>query len=107
MTSIPNPLLAGSNPHLALHQQKNTGSVGLPALCYGASALIAFGDRHTKVCLSLVVKPAFRGFSSSQLSTNKKTTLAGGHFVGELGGIRTRDPLIKSQMLYRLSYELI
>ena len=62
MTSIPNPLLAGSNPHLALHQQKNTGSVGLPALCYGASALIAFGDRHTLVCLSLVVKPACRGF---------------------------------------------
>ncbi len=28
-------------------------------------------------------------------------------FIGELGGIRTRDPLIKSQMLYRLSYELI
>ena len=25
--------------------------------------------------------------------------------TGELGGIRTRDPLIKSQMLYRLSYE--
>ena len=28
-------------------------------------------------------------------------------YVGELGGIRTRDPLIKSQMLYRLSYELM
>jgi hypothetical protein len=26
--------------------------------------------------------------------------------IGELGGTRTRDPLIKSQMLYRLSYEL-
>ena len=25
--------------------------------------------------------------------------------IGELGGIRTHDPLIKSQMLYRLSYE--
>ena len=50
-------IFAGSNPHLALHQQKS----------------------HPKVaCL-----------------------------VGELGGIRTHDPLIKSQMLYRLSYELI
>lgn len=27
-------------------------------------------------------------------------------FVGEPGGIRTRDPLIKSQVLYRLSYGL-
>ncbi len=25
--------------------------------------------------------------------------------VGELGGIRTHDPLIKSQLLYQLSYE--
>ena len=27
-------------------------------------------------------------------------------FLGEPAGIRTRDPLIKSQMLYRLSYRL-
>ena len=27
-------------------------------------------------------------------------------FIGEPGGIRTRDLLIKSQMLYRLSYRL-
>jgi hypothetical protein len=27
-------------------------------------------------------------------------------FIGEPGGIRTRDPLIKSQVLYRLSYGL-
>lgn len=27
-------------------------------------------------------------------------------FIGDLGGIRTRDPLIKSQMLYQLSYEV-
>jgi hypothetical protein len=26
------------------------------------------------------------------------------YFLGEPGGTRTRDPLIKSQMLYRLSY---
>jgi hypothetical protein len=25
---------------------------------------------------------------------------------GELGGIRTRDPMIKSHVLYQLSYEL-
>lgn len=39
--------------------------------------------------------------------TAKKGFLAKAFFIGELGGIRTRDPLIKSQMLYRLSYELI
>lgn len=27
-------------------------------------------------------------------------------FVGERAGTRTQDPLIKSQMLYRLSYAL-
>src|SRR5271155_4030248 len=27
-------------------------------------------------------------------------------FIGERGGTRTHDPLIKSQMLYRLSYTL-
>jgi hypothetical protein len=27
-------------------------------------------------------------------------------FIGERDGIRTHDPLIKSQMLYRLSYAL-
>ena len=37
--------------------------------------------------------------------TNKKTTPCGWFFIGEPGGIRTHDPLIKSQMLYRLSYE--
>lgn len=30
----------------------------------------------------------------------------GGHFIGEPAGIRTRDLLIKSQLLYRLSYRL-
>ncbi len=34
-------------------------------------------------------------------------TLKSLFFFGELAGIRTRDPLIKSQMLYRLSYELL
>ena len=36
---------------------------------------------------------------------NKKTTFSGGFCIGEPDGIRTHDPLIKSQMLYRLSYE--
>ena len=37
----------------------------------------------------------------------QKNTLRKGRcfFVGEPDGIRTHDPLIKSQMLYRLSYE--
>ena len=44
------------------------------------------------------------GFSPSQ-ANNKKTTFSGGFVIGEPDGIRTHDPLIKSQMLYRLSYE--
>ncbi len=28
-------------------------------------------------------------------------------YNGDRGGIRTRDPLIKSQMLYRLSYAVM
>ena len=36
----------------------------------------------------------------------KKPPIKDGFFInGELDGIRTHDPLIKSQMLYRLSYE--
>jgi hypothetical protein len=27
-------------------------------------------------------------------------------FLSDLAGIRTQDPLIKSQMLYRLSYQI-
>ena len=46
------------------------------------------------------------GFLSSSRLHNKKSRPKATFFVGELGGIRTRDPLIKSQMLYRLSYEL-
>jgi hypothetical protein len=35
-----------------------------------------------------------------------KTPRISGETRGEPGGIRTRDPLIKSQVLYRLSYGL-
>ena len=50
-------------------------------------------------------------FSRVQIRTSpnspiKKDRTRRPFFIGELGGIRTRDPLIKSQMLYRLSYEL-
>ena len=50
------------------------------------------------------------GFESrhSNLHKHKKKALSktkAPFLTGELGGIRTRDPLIKSQMLYRLSYE--
>lgn len=45
------------------------------------------------------------GVCSNQLSY--KPTIKGYHGCGELAGLRTRDPLIKSQMLYRLSYELL
>ncbi len=70
------------------------------------TALIGIAYRHTPVRLSLVSNPLFRGFLSLDTSPTKKSHHEGGFTVGELGGIRTRDPLIKSQMLYRLSYEL-
>ena len=43
------------------------------------------------------------GLTGSNLDAQKKPP-EGGFFIGERVGIRTRDPLIKSQMLYRLSY---
>ena len=70
------------------------------------TALIGIAYRHTPVRLSLVSNPLSRGFLSLDISPTKKSHHKGGFTVGELGGIRTRDPLIKSQMLYRLSYEL-
>ncbi len=49
-----------------------------------ALALIGFtADRHTSVSLSLVVELPFSGVqTSSPQKTNKKTTLAGGLFIG-------------------------
>ena len=35
-----------------------------------------------------------------------KILIYSGLFIGDLGGVRTHDPLIKSQMLYQLSYEV-
>ncbi len=65
----------------------------------------AFTHRHAAACLSLVVEPLFHGFVSHRISTNKKIPPQGkDFFIGEPDGIRTHDPLIKSQMLYRLSY---
>ncbi len=50
------------------------------------------------------------GFRSGQSPTAKSMSSRGfekaGHANGELGGIRTHDPMIKSHVLYRLSYEL-
>ena len=47
---------------------------------------------------------AIRWRSSFFWSYNKTTQMI--DFVGERAGTRTQDPLIKSQMLYRLSYAL-
>ena len=39
---------------------------------------------------------------------NKKTTYFRKWLIfGDLGGTRTHDPLIKSQLLYQLSYEVV
>ena len=61
------------------------------------TALIGWAYRHPPVCLSLVVKPAFPRLLIPDTSPTKKATIKAALFVGELGGIRTRDPLIKSQ----------
>ena len=44
------------------------------------------------------------GFESRQEKDTKKLLIKRSFPIGEPGGIRTHDPLIKSQMLYRLSY---
>ena len=54
--------------------------------------------------LVLTNYPLRTGGFSPPRAHNKKTTFSGGYLIGEPGGIRTHDPLIKSQMLYRLSY---
>jgi hypothetical protein len=45
------------------------------------------------------------GLPAWRVSSHAQGKQRGG-FFGEPGGIRTRDPLIKSQVLYRLSYGL-
>ena len=63
-------------------------------------------DRHTPVCLSLVVEPISHGFKflSRSLPIQKNLPKREVLCIGEPDGIRTHDPLIKSQMLYQLSY---
>ena len=80
-------------------------SVGLFRFAFPSSSL-AVAHRRPKVRLSVGVEPAFSRVLIRSLKPTKKDRTRRSSFVGELGGIRTRDPLIKSQMLYRLSYEL-
>ena len=44
------------------------------------------------------------GFEARQEKDTKKLPTRRSFIIGEPGGIRTHDPLIKSQMLYQLSY---
>ena len=70
-----------------------------------AQALICFADRHTSVWLSLVVEPLL--WASNLLTLLlpiKKSPLSWTLFIGRRVGVRTPDPLIKSQLLYQLSY---
>jgi hypothetical protein len=48
------------------------------------------------VRLSVGVEPAFSRLLILSLMPIKKPLTRSGYFIGELGGIRTRDPLIKS-----------
>jgi hypothetical protein len=73
------------------------------------------------VQLAFRIKPAARFAAATRLprSAYRPLTVSAAHFrnsirlrsnslflLGERGGTRTHDPLIKSQMLYRLSYAL-
>ncbi len=55
-----------------------------------------------------MAQAAFSAVQTTQSHAIKKRPSQGwSFFIGELGRVRTADPLIKSQMLYRLSYEPI
>ena len=105
-------------PHLMWHRQKNKGSQktlkafillvgawGLTSFHFVETAALRFAHRHTSVCLSLVFKPLFWGSNLlTLLFTNKKSPPKRTFFIGRRVGVRTPDPLIKSQLLYQLSY---
>jgi hypothetical protein len=46
------------------------------------------------------------GFLGSALGSGIEETVVTKGFIGERGGTRTHDPMIKSHVLYRLSYAL-
>ena len=62
-------------------------------------------------CLKRVRFGVFHGIMSNGAcaAANKFSTIlrSGRHEIGERGGTRTLDLLIKSQLLYRLSYALV
>ena len=60
-------------------------------------------------CLAIIAQEQKRGVRIGMFMDKQKIqTLASGYIVyGAPAGIRTRDPLIKSQLLYQLSYRCI
>ena len=77
-------------------------TAGLAALRCAAASLIACGNRHSCVCLSFAVK--LTSVSSrprcTALIKQKRSQKRPFFFIGALGGTRTHNLLIRSQMLY-------
>ena len=61
-----------------------------------------------RICLAATYARVLPGLTRSQrrLDNTRWLRVQGGKFHGERGGTRTLDPMIKSHVLYRLSYAL-
>ncbi len=78
---------------------------GIIPLALHSLTLIGKADRRLFIRLSLVVEPISMASNPTRVLNTKNLSTKERFFIGEPDGIRTHDPLIKSQMLYRLSYE--
>ena len=79
------------------------GLTGLTSFHFVAPTLIGFADRHTPVCLSLVVKPASRRFASNAFAFNTKnpTARVGFSCVGRIDWTRTSDLFDPNEAFYQ------
>ena len=103
LSLVVEPFLQGSLPYRAKNKKKlpfgsfsvlvRAQGLALPPLCSFAKA-----HRRPKVRLSLVVEP-FLQCSLPYRAKNKKTPVWELFRFGTRAGIRTLDPLIKSQLL--------
>ena len=76
---------------------------GRAGIGYADLAKFASANRHSSVCLFAAVRTLSPGFFVPR-DTNKKRRQAAFFISGGRAGTRTLDPLIKSQLLYQLSY---
>ena len=105
-----NQLFVGSNPQPEFKTKKSRHKGDL--FCFGSDCRIILaalisrrslpcGNRHTPVCLSLVVEPTPRWFSSRHLVAIKKPPKREVFFIGSDCRIRTNDQSVNSRLLYR------